>query len=321
MNRLSTESRSRVLACLCEGVSQRATVRLTGVAKGTVAKLSMELGEACERFGYCVTCIMIIRNTQTADIQSVGPDTFPSVSRNRFSHNAENRFCSYGKTKRSNSSECAPSRLEATAFRREHKFSGLCPLHITGGGDVSGSCVTVELNVALSHGKVAPAFAKVVPISASVSPVFNNQVSRLQSVHVIQHVLSMDIGELLVQKAGGDGRSVKRQPPNDVLLCFIEVWRIKDLNFRPKPCYFGLLLRMSSGGIGNQFGLVPRQLNIFLFPVSRRGDQKIPLCSKCCQIRLIGLRHPTFHGFAATKQAPPRPFRQKDCHQEDERCQ
>lgn len=50
MNRLSTDARSRVLACLCEGVSQRATVRLTGTAKGTVARLAVELGEACERF-------------------------------------------------------------------------------------------------------------------------------------------------------------------------------------------------------------------------------------------------------------------------------
>ena len=50
MNRLSTDARSRVLACLCEGVSQRATVRLTGVAKGTVARLAVELGRACERF-------------------------------------------------------------------------------------------------------------------------------------------------------------------------------------------------------------------------------------------------------------------------------
>lgn len=50
MNRLSTEERSRVIACLVEGNSQRATVRMTNVARATVAKLAVEIGEACERF-------------------------------------------------------------------------------------------------------------------------------------------------------------------------------------------------------------------------------------------------------------------------------
>lgn len=50
MNRLSTEDRARVICCLVEGNSQRSTVRITGVAKKTVARLAVELGEACERF-------------------------------------------------------------------------------------------------------------------------------------------------------------------------------------------------------------------------------------------------------------------------------
>lgn len=50
MNRLSTEDRVRVLACLVEGNSIRATVRITGIAKKTVARLGSELGQACERF-------------------------------------------------------------------------------------------------------------------------------------------------------------------------------------------------------------------------------------------------------------------------------
>lgn len=50
MNRLSNEYRCRVLACLCEGNSIRATVRIAGVAKKTVSRLGVELGEACERF-------------------------------------------------------------------------------------------------------------------------------------------------------------------------------------------------------------------------------------------------------------------------------
>lgn len=49
MNRLSTADRARVLSCLVEGNSQRSTVRITGVAKKTVARLAVELGEACER--------------------------------------------------------------------------------------------------------------------------------------------------------------------------------------------------------------------------------------------------------------------------------
>src|SRR5215211_3097746 len=47
MNRLSTERRSQVVGCLCEGMSIRATVRATGAAKNTVVKLLADLGEAC----------------------------------------------------------------------------------------------------------------------------------------------------------------------------------------------------------------------------------------------------------------------------------
>jgi len=47
MNRLSTERRARVIAALVEGNSIRSTVRLTGVAKNTVTKLLVDLGEAC----------------------------------------------------------------------------------------------------------------------------------------------------------------------------------------------------------------------------------------------------------------------------------
>src|SRR5271166_4273588 len=47
MNKLSTEKRSQVVSALVEGNSIRATVRMTGVAKNTIAKLLVELGEAC----------------------------------------------------------------------------------------------------------------------------------------------------------------------------------------------------------------------------------------------------------------------------------
>lgn len=50
MNRLSSSDRARVIACLVEGMSQRATVRVTGIAKKTVGRLAAEIGAACERF-------------------------------------------------------------------------------------------------------------------------------------------------------------------------------------------------------------------------------------------------------------------------------
>jgi IS1 family transposase len=46
-NRLSTERRGQIIACLVEGMSIRATVRVTGAAKNTVTKLLVDLGYAC----------------------------------------------------------------------------------------------------------------------------------------------------------------------------------------------------------------------------------------------------------------------------------
>jgi IS1 family transposase len=50
MNRLDTAARTQVIACLCEGNSIRSTVRMTGVAKNTVAKLLVEIGAACAKY-------------------------------------------------------------------------------------------------------------------------------------------------------------------------------------------------------------------------------------------------------------------------------
>ena len=47
MNRLSTAERARIISCLVEGNSIRATVRMTGFAKNTVTKLLTEMGQAC----------------------------------------------------------------------------------------------------------------------------------------------------------------------------------------------------------------------------------------------------------------------------------
>jgi len=50
MNKLSIEKRAHVISALVEGNSLRATVRMTGVAKRTVNRLLVELGEACSRY-------------------------------------------------------------------------------------------------------------------------------------------------------------------------------------------------------------------------------------------------------------------------------
>ena len=47
MNKLSNEDRVRAVACLVEGNSLRATVRMTGIHRTTILKLLVELGEAC----------------------------------------------------------------------------------------------------------------------------------------------------------------------------------------------------------------------------------------------------------------------------------
>lgn len=50
MNRLDSTKRIQVVRCLVEGNSIRATVRMTGVAKNTVAKLLVDLGTACAQY-------------------------------------------------------------------------------------------------------------------------------------------------------------------------------------------------------------------------------------------------------------------------------
>src|ERR1019366_9534314 len=50
MNKLSTEKRRQVVSALVEGNGIRATVRMTGVSKNTIAKLLVELGAACSDY-------------------------------------------------------------------------------------------------------------------------------------------------------------------------------------------------------------------------------------------------------------------------------
>lgn len=50
MNRLDTDRRSQVVRALVDGCSIRATVRMTGAAKGTVLKLLADLGAVCSEY-------------------------------------------------------------------------------------------------------------------------------------------------------------------------------------------------------------------------------------------------------------------------------
>lgn len=50
MNKLDIKTRARILACLVEGNSIRATVRMTGAAKNTVVKLLADVGAACAAY-------------------------------------------------------------------------------------------------------------------------------------------------------------------------------------------------------------------------------------------------------------------------------
>lgn len=50
MNHLSIADKSRIVAALVEGNSIRAIVRMTGFSHNTIAKLLVELGEACDSY-------------------------------------------------------------------------------------------------------------------------------------------------------------------------------------------------------------------------------------------------------------------------------
>lgn len=52
MNRLSLEDRTRILGCLTEGMSMRATSRLVDVSINTVTKLLVDVGTACSAYQF-----------------------------------------------------------------------------------------------------------------------------------------------------------------------------------------------------------------------------------------------------------------------------
>lgn len=50
MNKLDNAKRSQIVAALVEGCSIRSVVRMTGASKNTIAKLLLELGDACSKY-------------------------------------------------------------------------------------------------------------------------------------------------------------------------------------------------------------------------------------------------------------------------------
>jgi IS1 family transposase len=70
MNCLDTETRARVINCLIEGCSIRATVRMTGAAKNTVAKLLAEIGCACAAYHNLAVRNLKVRRLQCDEIWS-----------------------------------------------------------------------------------------------------------------------------------------------------------------------------------------------------------------------------------------------------------
>jgi len=50
MNKLSTEERVKIVACLIEGNSLRATSRMTGIHRTTIQDLLLDLGKACSEY-------------------------------------------------------------------------------------------------------------------------------------------------------------------------------------------------------------------------------------------------------------------------------
>jgi hypothetical protein len=70
VNRLSTDQRAHIASCLCEGMSIRATVRVTGAAKNSVSKLLVDLGRACAEYQGAALIDLPCKNIQCDEIWS-----------------------------------------------------------------------------------------------------------------------------------------------------------------------------------------------------------------------------------------------------------
>src|SRR6266568_5898741 len=70
MNRLDEARRAQVIRCIVEGNSIRSTVRITGVAKNTIAKLIVEVGYAAAAYENRVLCNLKCKRIQCDEIWS-----------------------------------------------------------------------------------------------------------------------------------------------------------------------------------------------------------------------------------------------------------
>src|SRR5271170_2125452 len=68
MNRLNSKTQARVINCLIEGCSIRATVRMTGAAKNTVVKLLADIGCACAGYHNRTVRGLKVRRLQADEI-------------------------------------------------------------------------------------------------------------------------------------------------------------------------------------------------------------------------------------------------------------
>ncbi len=71
MDKLTNARRAEVVRCLVEGNSIRATVRMTGVAKNTIAKLLLGLGEVRVPVQITVTRWAQVTRTVSAPVRIV----------------------------------------------------------------------------------------------------------------------------------------------------------------------------------------------------------------------------------------------------------
>ena len=70
MNKLTRERRVQVVAALVEGNSIRSTVRMTGVAKNTVARLLVDVGAVCSDYQHRVMRKLPCKRIQCDEIWS-----------------------------------------------------------------------------------------------------------------------------------------------------------------------------------------------------------------------------------------------------------
>ena len=73
MNCLDNATRAKVIGCLIEGCSVRATVRMTGISKTTVMKLLADLGAACAVYHDRYVRNLKVRRLQAAVEIQTGP--------------------------------------------------------------------------------------------------------------------------------------------------------------------------------------------------------------------------------------------------------